>query len=168
MQLSKFLSNYHDNRIFIFQSAIPMSDQQLDYIKKKLNNDFFPIWVSHTQQLTAELLILHRHFVIISTCESNISGCSIDSLMKEIKCIESVVSINLLNRLQIGYFSLSKKSIHTVNDINNLTIDFLPYREFVNTFSDKKPNDIYVFNNSIIKSTDMWIQPLDMWLGLQR
>ena len=168
MQVSKFLSNQDDSRIFIFQSVIPMSDEHLNYIKKKLNNEFFPSWSSHTKQIKPELLTLHRHFIIISTYEPNISGCSIDSLMKEIKLIESEISINLFNRLQIGYFSLSDTSINLVNEINNLTIRFSSYKEFINIFSDKQHNDIYVFNNSIVKSTDIWIQPLDMWMSLQR
>ena len=88
--------------------------------------------------------------------------------MKEIKLIESEISITLFNRLQIGYFSLSDTSINLVNEINSLTIRFSSYKEFINIFSDKQHNDIYVFNNSIIKSTDVWIQPLDMWMSLQR
>tara|TARA_B100001250_G_scaffold284369_1_gene246466 strand:- start:404 stop:925 length:522 start_codon:yes stop_codon:yes gene_type:complete len=165
MQLANFLSNQDDNRIFIFQTEVPMSDRQLDYIKTKLNNDFFPSWVSHTKQIKPELLILNRHFIIVSTCESDISGCSIDSLMKEIKLIESEVSINLLNRLTIGYFKLRKRSMSIVDEINNLTLHFLSYQEFIKKFSNKKHNNIYVFNNSILKSTDIWIQPLDIWLG---
>jgi hypothetical protein len=165
MKLANFLSNQDDNRIFIFQTVVAMSDTQLDHIKKKLNNDFFPSWVSHTKQIKPELLILNRHFIIISTCESDISGCSIDSLMKEIKLIESEVSINLLNRLTIGYFTLRNRSMSIVDEINNLTLHFLSYREFIKKFSNKKHNNIYVFNNSILKSTDVWIQPLDIWLG---
>ena len=74
----------------------------------KLNKDFFSTWFSHTKQIVPELLILYNHFIVISSCTSNISGCAIDALTNEIKIIESELNISLLNRRNIPYYLLSK------------------------------------------------------------
>tara|TARA_B100001250_G_scaffold402320_1_gene415271 strand:- start:190 stop:693 length:504 start_codon:yes stop_codon:yes gene_type:complete len=161
MQLSDFLSNQENNRVFIFQCLTSLTDKQIDYIEEKLHNDFFPNWFSHTQKIKPELLVLYRHFIIISSCQPSISGCSIDALIKEMKILQLQLSINLFNRLEVAYLH-AKKNIFSEED--NLEILFLNYKKFKTLFSKNPSTGIYVFNNSIIESYDVWIQPLDHWL----
>lgn len=162
MQPASFLSNQNNNRIFIFQSSDYLSNEYIDYIHNKLNTDFFPNWFSHREKITPELLIMYHHFIIISTSTSNISGCSIDSLIKEMKLIESELYIDLFNRLNIAYCKLNNELCKLTNDVE---IDFLGYREFLNRFSNNRPDNIYVFNNTITHSNQIWIHSLDSWLS---
>jgi len=162
MEVASFLSNQNNNRIFIFQSSCPLTNEHIDYINDKLNIDFFPDWFSHRDKITPELLIIYRHFIIISTCKNNISGCSIDSLIQQMKIINSELSIDLFNRLNIAYCSANNE---TFKSTDNLQISFLSYREFLKNFSQNRPDDIYVFNNTISYSDQIWIEPLDQWLS---
>ena len=162
MQPASFLSDQNNNRVFIFQSTISLSDEHIDYIQNTLNLNFFPNWFSHQDKITPELLILYRHFVIISTCKPIISGCSIDSLIQQMKIINSELSIDIFNRLQIAYCS-SYNNVFASTD--NLQISFLNYRELINNFPHNSKKDIYIFNNTIINSHSIWIQPFEKWLS---
>ena len=162
MQPSFFLSNKKNNRIFIFQSSVILSDFQVNYINHKLKKDFFPNWFSHNDKIEPELLIKYRHFIIISTCKTNISGCSIDTLIKQIKSIDSELSLDIFNRLNIAY---CKANISTFQSSDKLQISFLKYRDFINRFSNNDHDDIYIFNNNIIHSHSIWIQPIQSWLN---
>lgn len=162
MQAASFLSDQNNNRVFIFQSTISLSDEHIDYIQNTLNLNFFPNWFSHQDKITPELLILYRHFIIISTCKPIISGCSIDSLIQQMKIINSELSIDIFNRLKIAYCFSNNNVFKLTND---LQIYFLNYRELINNFTNNSTKDIYVFNNTIINSHSIWIQPLEKWLS---
>lgn len=162
MQAASFLSDQSNNRVFIFQSTISLSDEHIDYIQNILNLNFFPNWFSHQDKITPELLILYRHFIIISTCKPIISGCSIDSLIQQMKIINSELSIDIFNRLKIAYCFSNNNVFKLTND---LQIYFLNYRELINNFTNNSTKDIYVFNNTIINSHSIWIQPLEKWLS---
>ena len=83
-------------------------------------------WFSHSKKIVPELLILHHHFIIISTCTRQISGCSIDSLVNEIKMIELDLNISLLDRTNIFYSVLSlSKEICADNYFSKEIIDFI-------------------------------------------
>ncbi len=165
MKLSKFLSREDNDRVFLFQSIEKLSSEQISYIENRLENVFFQRWVSHTKKISPELVILYNHFIVITTCEANISGCSIDSLTNEIKIIQSELGINLLNRNKIPYCTFLKEDKIFLKT-EDLKVCFLDYREFKNTFlnnySDQK---IFLFNTGIMYANDLWIIPLSSWLS---
>ena len=77
------------------------------------------------------------------------------------KIIQLKLTINLFNRLEVAYL-LADKDMFFKED--NLEILFMNYKKFIKMFSGNLAAGIYIFNNSIIDSHDVWIQPLDDWL----
>jgi len=90
------------SRIWIYSSELSLNkDRQnfiLNFIKEKLNG-----WNAHNIPLTAGITILENHFIVIGLDEDvNLaSGCSIDTLQRTIQNLETVLSINLMNRMNI-------------------------------------------------------------------
>ena len=162
MKLVEFLSSKNNDRVFVFQSLYTLSQKDIHHIQDYFYNIFFPDWHSHQNKIHPEFVILNNHFIVISTCTSKISGCAIDSLTRQIKHIERELNINLLNRMQVPFFSSFKKDI-VMRDINNLSINFLSYNDFIKEYSDKKKENIFVFNINITYSDDLWISPLSIW-----
>ena len=161
MELSNFFLE-HNNRIFIFQSVDIISNEHTAYLKDRLNNQFFKNWFSHNQKLNAKLLVLFHHFIIISVSESSISGCSIDSLNREMKIIELELNIKLFDRKKIGYYVSSDKNTNIIDNLNPVDICFLNYRDFIDNFSICHQT-VFIFDNTIIKSHDTWIIPFNIW-----
>jgi len=163
MQLSHFLSREDNDRVFVFQSSNQISSQNILYIKNRLNNDFFHRWFSHNEKIMGECILLYNHFLIVSACCNHISGCSIDSLVHEIKLLESELSINLFNRKQIAFNIVDTQSCFS--ELANLEIQFLDYQDCVDYLSSRDDKNIVVFNNSIMSSHETWIMPINTWLN---
>ena len=91
-----------DSRLWLYASDIKLTGQQeayiLEHISKHLEN-----WEAHKASLRAAVTILEGYFIIVALDESKTlaSGCSIDTLQKVIQDLEKVLSISLLNRLNI-------------------------------------------------------------------
>ena len=93
-----------ESRIWIYASENKLTNNQKDYI---LNFMSFHLqeWKAHNIPLTSAVTILENHFIIIALDESKnlATGCSIDTLQKNVQEIESHLSISLMNRLNIFY-----------------------------------------------------------------
>lgn len=163
MQLSHFLSREDNDRVFVFQSINQISSQNISYIKNRLNNDFFHRWFSHNDKIEGECILLYKHFLIISACCNHISGCSIDSLVHEIKLLESELSITFFNRKKIAFNIVDTKNCFS--ELENPEIQFLDYKDCVDYLSARSEQNIVVFNNSIMSSHETWIMPINTWLN---
>ena len=166
MKLVNFLSGKKNDRVFVFYSINRLSSQHILNIKKRLNNDFFAKWFSHSIKIHPELLVLCNHFIIISTCQPNISGCSIDSLTREMKMIASELDIDLFNRKKIPYL-LSTSSSDRIDNLENIDIYALDYKDFLDKFSSNTKG-IFVFNTAITYANDYFLSPLIIWLNQQK
>ena len=162
MQLSHFLSREDNDTVFVFQSINQISSQNISYIKNRLNNDFFHRWFSHNDKIEGECILLYKHFLIVSACCNHISGCSIDSLVHEIKLLESELSITFFNRKKIAFTIVDTKIFFS--ELKNPEIQFLDYKDCVDYLSDRSDQNIVVFNNSIMSSHETWIMPINTWL----
>ena len=91
-----------DARIWIYASEKSLSQNQESYILKFISNHL-QNWEAHQLPLTAGVTILEHHFIVVALDESKnkASGCSIDTLQKKIQEVEKVLSISLMNRLNI-------------------------------------------------------------------
>ena len=89
-------------RIWIYAAENKFKKEQETYILKSIS-DHLKFWHSHGNNLKAAVTILKNHFVVVALDESEnvASGCSIDTLQNKIQEIEKVLSISLLNRLNI-------------------------------------------------------------------
>ena len=163
MQLSHFLSREDNDRVFVFQSINQISSHHISYIKNRFNNDFFHRWFSHNEKIAGECILLYKHFLIISTCCNHISGCSIDSLVHEIKLLESELSITFFNRKKIAFTRVDTQS--DLSKLENPEIQFLDYQDCVDHLYSISDKNIVVFNNSIMSSHEIWIMPINTWLN---
>jgi len=91
-----------DSRIWIYASERQLSYEQEQYILKSIS-DHIQNWEAHKVALTAGVTILEHHFIFVALDQSKnkASGCSIDTLQNKIQEIEKVLSISLMNRLNI-------------------------------------------------------------------
>jgi len=167
VKLVEILSSNNKYQVFVFQSLSQLTNNQIQYINKRLHSIFFKNWFSHSKKIVPELLILHHHFIIISTCTRQISGCSIDSLVNEIKMIELDLNISLLDRTNIFYSVLSlSKEICADNYFNKeIIVLSLPYKKFIENFCSNynRHQNILVFNTILTNTSDLWILSLDRW-----
>tara|TARA_B100000767_G_C19518339_1_gene431363 strand:+ start:219 stop:683 length:465 start_codon:yes stop_codon:yes gene_type:complete len=91
-----------ESRIWLYASESALSKYQQNYIINLISEDLKG-WNAHKQPLTAGVIILENHFIVIALDESKnkASGCSIDSLQNTIKKIEQDLSVPLMNRLNV-------------------------------------------------------------------
>ena len=162
MKLNELLFSETNDRVFVFQSCTKINTKKFHYIKKNLKGEFFLNWYSHESKLSPKLFFLNNYFIIISTCTSNISGCSIDALTHKIREIGLDLGINFFYRLQIPYFK-SNKNQFSYNEINDLKIQFSDYKDFINKYRSNLYHNIFILNTRLTHSDELWIVPLDVW-----
>ena len=163
MKLHDLLLSESRDKVFVFQSLYQFNAANIDYIEDELNNHFFSNWYSHKDKIYPKLLILHHHFIIISTCAADISGCSIDSLVHKIREIEFNLGLILFDRIKIAYFE-DPIPHFKYNTIDQMQIKFLDYQDFILKYGDNKKENISILNTRLSYSDESWVLPLDVWL----
>ncbi len=144
-----------DSRIWIFQNNKKFTFDEEKIIKSELSV-FMNSWNAHGNNLTAGFEIKHNLFIIVAANENKekASGCSIDSLVNQIKKIENLLDLRLLDRSLVSYFLTNNKE-----------------EIFVSTFFDFKKkiksnqivSNTFIFNNTVATLGDYltnWIQPI--------
>lgn len=125
-------------RIWIYQSDRIMSSEQVVGIQKDVEK-FLTRWVSHQVEIEAGFAIYHNLFLIIGANQfrSQLSGCSIDASVHEIKRIEHNNNVNLLNRMHLAYR-------------NSVGIQIVHLSKFKNLLSTRELSEnTIVFNNLV-------------------
>ncbi len=91
-------------RVWVFQSDRALSGNEQQKINA-IMREFIPSWAAHGNKLYGGFEVLEDHFLIIGVDESKspASGCSIDSLTRQVKEIGAGLGINFFNRLAIAY-----------------------------------------------------------------
>jgi len=122
------------DRIFIFQANIFLSKPQ-QQIMSNFVQEFIHNWKSHNVVVNAEFIELYDVFLIICADHNTLpSGCSIDSLMKMISNLESIINVDFRNRNLIvtrinnvmkhyDYQQLKQDFQHKVIDQNTIIFD---------------------------------------------
>ncbi len=92
------------SRIWIYQSANPISEGVEVSLKKDLN-DFISNWTAHQDPLLAWADIYHNRFLVLVVDEdfNKVSGCSIDSSVLFIKSLEQKYKLDLFDRFTFSY-----------------------------------------------------------------
>ena len=117
--ISNFNSLVKDSRVWVFQSTLRIEDNKIDGIKKEIRF-FLENWKSHRKDFKSSFEIRYNTFIIIAADESNqVSGCSIDSLMKFIQDLEVSFNLQLLDKLQVKYFENDKIHTKHLSDFKN-------------------------------------------------
>ncbi|MCH8286546.1 hypothetical protein IIB79_08480 [candidate division KSB1 bacterium] len=85
-------------RLWIFGSTKPVGGEQIDFIKNSMDR-FVKQWVAHKRELTAGWDLKYNRFFFLAVDESDtdVSGCSIDSMVHNLKEIEKETGYGIVN-----------------------------------------------------------------------
>lgn len=146
-----------DSKIWIFQSTRNFNEEEITEIEQKLDS-FMLEWNAHGTALTGTYAIPYDRFIVVAVDENKAmaSGCSIDSMTRQIKLLEEKYNFGLLNRMLVSY-KIDEEIIT------------LPLSEFKQKVKENQiPEDASVFHNGITKLSDFeesWESPLhESWV----
>jgi len=131
-------------RVWVYQSDRKFKQEELPIIQKEAE-EFITNWTRHGDQLKGSYTVIHNQFLVLAIDESfaNASGCSIDSSVRFVKELESKLSLDLMNKLNISF-----------KDGENINIVSLA--EFQNYAKENKiTSDTIVFNNMVQTKADV-------------
>jgi hypothetical protein len=125
-------------RVWVYQSDRKFEEEELAVIKDQAS-EFINSWTRHGDDLKGGYTVLHNQFLVLAIDESfaNASGCSIDSSVRFVKNLESQLSLDLMNKLNISF-----------KDGENINIVSLAdFQKYIKT--KKITADTVVFNNMV-------------------
>lgn len=103
MDLSEFRDLPDKARVWIHGFGRELNEREREIIKQELGR-FLPQWVSHEIPVKAAFTILYARFVVTAAhCQEGISGCSIDSLIRNFKTLKTVHGLNGLGGGLVWY-----------------------------------------------------------------
>jgi hypothetical protein len=93
-----------DARLWIFGADRSLVDEEVATLRSRLV-PFLESWTAHNSRLTAGVEVVDGRFVIIALDESRVpaSGCSIDALSSELRTLEALLDVRLLDANPIWY-----------------------------------------------------------------
>lgn len=142
-------------RIWIYQTDRPFTPEEADLVKARIST-FLEKWTAHGNTLHASVEIRHNHFIIIGLDESlsGASGCSIDSLFRDLSTLSNEMDVAFFNRDLIAFF------------INN-EVRLIP-RSGLKAFFLEEGVQIMTFNNLVNTKGSLsseWLIPAGLsWL----
>ncbi len=94
MDLSEFQDLPDKARVWVHCFEQELSEQQQEIIQRGLE-EFLPQWVSHGTPVKAAFKILSGHFVVTAAySQEGVSGCSMDSLLRNFKTFKTVYGLD--------------------------------------------------------------------------
>lgn len=152
-------ADFHpSSRVWIYQSNRPFSEKEKLEINEQLHQ-FTAQWQAHGAPVKGWGQLLFDQVIVLIADESNVavSGCSTDSSVRIIKSIERQYSVNLFDRLLLGFLVKDKLQL--------LPMQQVPYA-LEKGFIDE--NTLYL-NNTVLTKGEMetnWLLPLrESWLA---
>ena len=144
----------NDSRLWIYASDKELIPDHQRYILNYFSN-FIKSWTAHELPLKSGITILKNYFIVIALDEKEnmATGCSIDKLQNEVQEVEKILSISLMNRM----------NIYCV--IDNM-IECVSVNEFINKvnketlFYDLTIKSKYELNNWLKKVSSGWCRRL--------
>lgn len=145
-------------KIWIYIISKELNSEQLMELKERCL-DFTSNWTAHDMSLDASYELYKNRLLIFKVNEDKYgaSGCSIDKQLRFVKELETIFSVELLNRLLVAYEIEDEIYITKQSHISELL--------------SKKVLDenTIIFNNTITKSSELkdnWKLPLKQtWLS---
>ena len=131
-----------NSKVWVFQSSSIIPESLLDKVSND-SKEFLDQLNSHGNSLKSSFKIIYNHFLIIAVenIQNEISGCSIDTIVRFIKDLELKYNLSFFDRLIIKY--------KEANNIKSVSLN-----EFKSICKTKKISDeITVFNN-LVKNID--------------
>ena len=94
MDLSEFQDLPDEARVWVHCFEQELSGEQKDIIQRGLE-EFLPQWVSHSTPVKGAFKILSGRFVVTAAySQEGVSGCSIDSLLRNFKTFKTVYGLD--------------------------------------------------------------------------
>lgn len=96
------------SRVWIYQANRKLTDSEISQIKNEMTA-FIREWASHGNELFGEFEIIEPFFLIVGADEKKCptSGCSLDSLTRQVKAIGEKINVDFFNRLNIAVINKS-------------------------------------------------------------
>lgn len=93
-----------DARVWCFGASDPIPADTIDELSSSMKG-FVERWTAHRAELRAGCDWLHDRFLVVAVDESRVgaSGCSIDALTSEIRRLEGVAGVSLLDAAPVWY-----------------------------------------------------------------
>ncbi len=135
-----------DSRIWIYQSNRKISDSELEVITGKLDA-FIQQWAAHGTLLNASYTIKYNRFILIAVDQTEgnqpATGCSIDASVGVIQEIQTLLNIDLLDKLNVT-FKLGEHFAHKT------------LIEFKKMAKDKAVSDQTIVFNNLVNTVGEW------------
>lgn len=90
-----------ESRIWLFGLSRPLSNDELHSVATLLNA-FIDGWQSHGDDVRGTFAVIESQFVLVMS-NSEVSGCSKDTLMRVMQQLEQKLGVNALDSLRIFY-----------------------------------------------------------------
>ena len=128
----------NNSRVWVYQSDRVFTIQEIDFISKKAK-EFIEQWTRHGDNLKGSFTIKYNQFLVLAVDEgfNNVSGCSIDASVRFIKQLEEILSLDLMNKLNVTF--------KNGDDIN--IVKLADFQQFAK--EKKITNNTIVFNNMV-------------------
>lgn len=128
-----------NSRVWIHTSNRKLTPQEVEWIEV-VGGKFASEWAAHGSKLTANVYVMHQHFVITVLDESNASasGCSIDKLIHWLQGIGNALSVDFFDRKKVAFLKANNseevilydftdlKQLYDNNQINDNDLIFNP------------------------------------------
>ncbi|MCG8604951.1 ABC transporter ATPase [bacterium] len=128
------------SRLWIYGSDRKLTSAESEAASKHMSR-FLQEWTAHKRELTVGWQLKYERFFMIAVDESQMaaSGCSIDSLVHNLRGLESLLNVEIMNNTGKVFFRDSENQIRCVTR--------LEFKELVSQAS-VSANTI-VFNNTL-------------------
>lgn len=93
-----------DARLWVFGSGRALTLDEAELLTETLNR-FIERWTAHSADLTAAFELVEDRFILVAVDETRVaaSGCSIDTLIRQLGELEGALGIELLNGRLVWY-----------------------------------------------------------------
>jgi hypothetical protein len=133
-----------NSRIWIYQADREFTRIEVDLLQENAIA-FIEEWTRHGAALKGSFALKYNRFLILAVDESfaNASGCSIDASVRFVKQMETLFSMDLMNKLNVTY--KEGQTIHLVN--------LSTFQEYAKV--QKITSETIVFNNMVQTKGDL-------------
>lgn len=133
-----------NSRIWIYQADREFTQGEVDLLQENAIA-FIEEWTRHGAALKGSFALKYNRFLILAVDESfaNASGCSIDASVRFVKQMETLFSMDLMNKLNVTY--KEGQTIHLVN--------LSTFQEYAKV--QKITSETIVFNNMVQTKGDL-------------
>jgi hypothetical protein len=145
-------------RFWMFTSNRLLTQDEILSLKNELSL-FIEKWTAHKQELNASFSLIDNAILVVGVDESQTgaSGCSIDSMTKEITRLAQQMNIDWLNRFSIVIKSSEGIMVANANSLKEL-------------FLAGKVNEQTLVSNSLLSSfdelqTNLYLPIKDTWMN---